>query len=297
MHDIKSNFDKILPIVNSFFKKMQIKRPGSPPKFTDAEVVTLSLVSESLGIDSENLLFNKLKTEYRDAFPNLIDRSRYNRRRRKLGRIIERLRKYLAQQIVEYEDIFILDSMPIEVCKVARRKRAKVCCEDVHTAPELGYCASHNQYFFGYKIHGICSLSGVFMSVDLTKANIHDVNYLQDVKNTYNNCTILADKGYLSADYQLSLFETSRVCLDTPLRLNQYNFIKQPYLIRKIRKRIETMFSQLCDQFMIRRNYAKKFDGLTTRIISKISAFTLLQYLNKFVNNKPLGHIKYALAN
>ncbi|NAW50038.1 transposase, partial [Elizabethkingia argentiflava] len=43
-------------------------------------------------------------------------------------------------------------------------------------------------------------------------------------------------------------------------------------MFRKPRKRIETLFSQLCDQFMIRRNYAKSFDGFKNRILSKIMA-------------------------
>lgn len=30
----------------------------------------------------------------------------------------------------------------------------------------------------------------------------------------------------------------------------------------KSRKRIETLFSQLCDQFKVRNNYAKTFEGL-----------------------------------
>ena len=80
------------------------------------------------------------------------------------------------------------------------------------------------------------------------------------------------------------------------MKPNQHNFKKKPFLFKKAGKRIETIFSQLCDQFMIRRNYATSFDGLITRIISKISAFTLLQYINKFINNKPIGQIKYALA-
>ncbi|MCP3684920.1 MAG: IS982 family transposase, partial [bacterium] len=41
---------------------------------------------------------------------------------------------------------------------------------------------------------------------------------------------------------------------------------------------------------------AKTFEGLSARIITKISAYTMLQYINKFLNNKPIGQIKYALA-
>lgn len=51
---------------------------------------------------------------------------------------------------------------------------------------------------------------------------------------------------------------------------------------------IEVLFSQLFDQFMITRNYAKETEGLFTRIIGKISALTILQYIdyNKKITNQ-----------
>lgn len=45
---------------------------------------------------------------------------------------------------------------------------------------------------------------------------------------------------------------------------------------------------------MVIRNFAKVTDGLFARIIGKISALTILQYIN-YINNKPIGKIKYAL--
>src|SRR5690606_20014841 len=118
--------------------------------------------------------------------------------------------------------------------------------------------------FYGYKLHGVCTLSGVFHSIDITKANVHDLHYLQDVKHQVSECVLLGDKGYLSAEQQLDLFESANIVLETPMRTNQKGYKKQPYIFRKSRKRIETLFSQLCDQFMIRRNYAKTFDGFKT---------------------------------
>ncbi len=59
---------------------------------------------------------------------------------------------------------------------------------------------------------------------------------------------------------------------------------------------METLFSQLISQFMVIRNYVKITNGLFARIISKNSALTILQYIN-FINNKPIGRIKYALIN
>jgi hypothetical protein len=76
------------------------------------------------------------------------------------------------------------------------------------------------------------------------------------------------------------------------MRTNQIGYKKQPYIFRKSRKRIETLFSQLCDQFMIRRNYAKCFQGIKTRILAKITALTLVQFINKFIFERPINNIK-----
>ena len=49
---------------------------------------------------------------------------------------------------------------------------------------------------------------------------------------------------------------------------------------------IETVFSQLNDQFLMIRNYAKKPKGLFTRMAAKVAAFTMLQYFN-LLNHGP----------
>ncbi|SDB78032.1 transposase, partial [Bacteroides ovatus] len=101
-------------------------------------------------------------------------------------------------------------------------------------------------------------------------------------------------RGYISKNVQLDLFETANIRLEVPYRLNQKDWSPTFIPFAKARKRIETDFSQLCDQFMIVRNYAKDTVGLFTRILGKISAFTILQYINH-INNKPIGRLKYAL--
>ena len=58
----------------------------------------------------------------------------------------------------------------------------------------------------------------------MTAANVHDLQYLKDVQWEYSDCTILGDKGYLSAPVQLDLFETANITLDVPYRLNQKNW-------------------------------------------------------------------------
>jgi hypothetical protein len=82
--------------------------------------------------------------------------------------------------------------------------------------------------------------------------------------------------------------------MEVTYRLNQKDWNTTFIPFAKAGKRIETVFSQLCDQLMIIRNYAKQTEGLFIRIISKITALTILQYINNS-NNKPIGKVKYAL--
>ena len=82
------------------------------------------------------------------------------------------------------------------------------------------------------------------------------------------------------------------ICLKLPISDVKVDYSNPVFA--KARKRIEILFSQLCDRFMIIRNYAKDTDGLFARIIGKISALTILQYIN-YKNEKPIGRVKYAL--
>lgn len=244
-----------------------------------------------MGIDSENDLFRKLPK----IITSKIDRSVYNRRRRRLADHLDGIRLKLASYFNEFEDYFIIDSMPLEVCKLSRSSRSKICKEQAYAFPDQGYCASQSSNYYGYKLHAVCSVTGVFQSVDLSPASVHDVNYLKDVRAQINDCTLIGDRGYLSAEIQLNLFETCKIKLNTPMRSNQKGYTKQPYVFRKKRKRIETLFSQLCDQFMIRRNYAKSFSGFKTRILSKIAALTTIQYINRFVFGRNINNIKISI--
>ncbi|MBU0710913.1 hypothetical protein KJ762_00395 [bacterium] len=156
MHNLKSNFDFIRPIVKESLSNFidssgNIKKVGTKPKFSDLDIITLSLVADSLSINSENLLFSKLRSEYQEDFPLLIDRSQFNRRRKHLRIVIDLVRQALVNKLLPAENTFILDSLPIEICKFARARRIKICQENTETAPEYGYCAAQKTHYFGYK--------------------------------------------------------------------------------------------------------------------------------------------------
>lgn len=262
------------------------------PKLSNLELVAVNLTAEYMSIHTELQLFRYLRGTYLEA---MIERSVYNKRRKRLFNYIETIRKRISEKFTQFTDVFVVDSLPTPICQYARAGRSNICATR-EIKPSRGYCASQNSRYFGYKFHAVCDKNGVFHSFDLTPAHIHDVNYLKDVKYNLKNCTLIGDRGYIGADYQADLFTSAHIELSVPLRKNQQNFTPFSKTKAKIRKRIETNFSQLHGQFLWTVNHAKSFLGLATRLLSKITAFTMIQYLNVFVFKRKMNNIKVNLA-
>ena len=291
MNNFEANYGKILETLQQIEIKMSFLHQIRTPKLSDIELIAMDLTAEYMGIDSEYQLFRVLPK----SLSLKIERSVYNRRKRKLFYFREGLRKRMAETIGSDSDYYIVDSMPLEVCKLSRSSRKGICCETFETSPDKGYCATQKMYYYGYKLHAVCNIDGVFSDFEITKASVHDIHYLKNIKLNHCNCSILGDKGYLSVDYQLDLFDQNNIRLEVPMRINRKDYQPQPFIFKKSRKRIETLFSQLCDQFMIRRNYAKSFDGFKNRILSKIMALTVIQLTNK-LDNRNMNKLKISIA-
>lgn len=83
-------------------------------------------------------------------------------------------------------------------------------------APSLGYCASQKMHYYGYKHHADCGLNGVIHSFVLTKDDIHDIRYLQDIKYNFHDCSIFGNRGYIGTNVQLDLLKTTKISIEVP---------------------------------------------------------------------------------
>ena len=292
MNNLDANYKRILEVLRKISNENLLSYQRRTPKLKDLELISLALTAEFMGIDSENHLFRQIPKTIKCK----IERSVYNPRKRRLSDSINEIRLKLVQYFNEFENYFIIDSMPLEVCKLSRSNTSKICKDVDYCYPNRGFCASQQMHFYGYKLHAVCSVNGVFQSIDLSPASVHDIHYLKDIKEQLSDCTLLGDKGYLSAEIQIDLFNYANIELETPKRMNQKDYKPQFYLFKKQRKRIETLFSQLCDQFMIRRNYAKTFEGFKTRLLSKITALTVVQFINKEYFNRNINNLKVSIV-
>ena len=299
MRNFITNFYRILDICKAFAGNRvnnlgNVPRRGVVPKFSDLEVIALGITAEAFHVDSENYLFYRLHKECGKDLPHLISRRQFNVRRKTTAALMEEIRKKVATSIDGGEDVFCIDSKPVKVCRNARANRCAMGRDNIEAAPDWGYCASQDMYYYGYKLHAVCGIQGVIHSYDMTAANVHDLKYLKNVRWEFSNCLMLGDKGYLSAETQQDLFHTAHIKLEVPYRLNQKNWRPPTWEYKRFRKRIETVFAQLDDTLMMIRNYAKQTRGLFTRMVSKVTAMTFMQYVN-FINHRPTGQIKYAL--
>lgn len=292
MNNLIENYEIILNNLKDRCADIESFNQIRTPKLSNIELVALNLTAEYMSINTELQLFRCLKGTY---LQTMIERSVYNKRRRKLFGYTEAIRKRISEMFSNFTDAFIVDSKPTPICNYARAGRSSICSTD-QIQPSFGYCASQKSNYYGYKLHAVCDKNGVFHSFDLTPAHIHDVNYLKDVKHNLKDCTLIGDRGYVSADYQADLFTHSNINLSIPMRKNQKDFEPFSWTKAKIRKRIETNFSQLSGQFLWDTNHAKSFDGLATRLLSTITSFTMIQYLNLFVFKRPMNKIKVNLA-
>lgn len=136
MNNLRANYERILEVLREISTERQLPMQRRRAAMSDLEVISLGLTAEYMGIDSENDLFRKLPP----CLHSKIERTVYNRRKRRLMPYQNAIRLELAESFNESEDVFIVDSMPLEVCKIARSpakkyvKRNFTACRSKDTA-------------------------------------------------------------------------------------------------------------------------------------------------------------------
>lgn len=270
---------------------IRFRRNYASSKLSDSEVITLAIVGEVHGIASEKAWFNYVRKNFKDLFPNLNHRTRYNRTRRNLMQVIASIRKEIAKYLgYDRSEVLIVDSMPIPVCGFGRAHFSKRF-KDISS---YGYCASKKETYYGLKLHALVTLDGYITNIELTAANVDDRDILWELLPSTHEVIILGDKGYIGDHLAQDLARSKNIEL---LALKRNNS-KNPYpktlrnCISKHRRRIETSFSQLADQFHINEVLANSIDGLKSRIQSKVLGHNISYFMNKCLGKNAIGQIK-----
>jgi hypothetical protein len=197
--------------------------------------------------------------------------SRFNRRLHQLAGWLPGLLTILSE-VYQGEQVFVIDSMPLPVCK---RKRAWRC-RKVRGVEYCGYCAAKQEKFFGWRLHLICTPEGVPVAFDLLPGAHHDLTPIHELTvELPSGARVYADKGYNE------LLEEASILLDTGVRLipirkknmRPHDWVDD-YDLRLYRKRIETANSQL-ESMGIARLHARTHLGFEIKVHASLLALAL----------------------
>ena len=142
-------------------------KTGLQPRLSDAELVTLAVMQALLGYTSEARWVRYAHGHLGHLFRYLPGQPGYNRRLRAAAGLITTLTRLLAADTSLWtDDVWVIDSTPVE----CGRSRDTARRSDLAGWAEYGYCASHSRYFWGLRLHLLCTLHGLPAGFALTGA-------------------------------------------------------------------------------------------------------------------------------
>lgn len=110
-------------------------------------------------------------------------------------------------------------------------------CSTMEISPSFGYYATQKTRCFGYKLHPASDKNEIFHSYDFTPANIHDIN---DIKDNFENCLLIGDRGYISKELQADLFNYSNIKFSVPMRKSKHGFVE--FSKKKSKRELKQLF-------------------------------------------------------
>ena len=118
----------------------------------------MAVMSALLGFTSERRWLRYVNKYLAGMFPRRIGQSGYNKRVRKAFFLFIRVIRMLAMDTSLWsDDVWVVDSTPVQ-CGCSRETVRR---SDAAGWAEYGYCASHSRYFWGLRLHLVCTLTGL----------------------------------------------------------------------------------------------------------------------------------------
>jgi hypothetical protein len=251
----------------------------------DSEVIAVELAGEFLGLDSDEAIYEHFRRYHAAEFPGLTRacRTTFTRQAANLFAVARRLHGHLAARLTAGHGLWLVDSLPVEVCRFGRAK----FCRRLKGDAAFGYDHTRRNTFYGFRVHARATPDGVVVAFDLAPANVSDQAMVPDLRPPPGSVGV-GDRNYWSPAAQAELAEQG-VTLLAPFRTKS----KDPDPARstrlsKARWIIETTFGQLAERFHVKRTWARDLWHLSHRIIRKVLSHTVAVWINVTAGRSPL---------
>jgi hypothetical protein len=173
------------------------------------------------------------------------------------------------------DDVGVVDSTPVQ-CGCSRET---VTRSDLAGWAEYGYCASHSRYFWGLRLHLVCTLHGlpVMFAVAGAKADEREV-LLGMLENDAElvaerpGQTVIGDKNYFGRDFERQLADGD-LSLLRPVRKGEDRRGGQEFF-KPLRQVIESVNWSLKGQLDLEEHGGRTDRGVLARVLVRVLALT-----------------------
>jgi hypothetical protein len=255
---------------------------GIAPKLSDAELVTLAVMQALLGFTSDARWLRHAHAHLRHLFPYLPQQPGYNKRLRAATDLLRRVVGVLARDTTLWtDDVWVGDSTPVE----CGRSVQTVHRSELAGWAQYGYCASHSRYFWGLRLHLVCTLHGLPVGFALTGAKADERETLLSMLAAdpsllagRDTQTLIADKNYYGRQFETELAERG-VRLLRPARKGE-RARAGAYLFKPLRQVIESVNQTFKAQLDLERHGGHTPAGVAVRVLQRILALTAVIWHN-----------------
>ena len=118
-------------LVDDLFEELlggrTLRKRGPAPILDDREVITIEIVGEFFGMDTDKAIFLFFRRHYREWFPALgrVRRTMFTKQAAILWKVTQMLWRDLLGRIEHDEGLFLVDSFAVPVCSFAKAPRHK----------------------------------------------------------------------------------------------------------------------------------------------------------------------------
>jgi hypothetical protein len=274
-------------VVVQYFQRVfpaPLRRAGFAPALSDEEALTIELVGDYWGMESDKHIYRYFRKHYRAWFPNLPDRSTLVRQWQNLWCVTYHLWQAIVRDSGAWKDpVQLIDTLPLPVCHFRRASSRKIFLDDLLCQPSYGYCASKDWHYFGFKGGLRISSTGMILAAPILPASPHDIDLIDHLLLGVPSYTrIFGDKGFIDLEQQMKLNDSWGILLKTPLRHNMAD--RPPFRLHKLgnrlRRLIETVNGQLVVRFHAQMMRVRKGWTLVEKWYRKILMHTICVFTN-----------------
>jgi hypothetical protein len=290
--DLSSFIVSVFCLIDDRIEELgRLRARGPLPKLSDAEVLTIELVGEFLGLDTDEAIFRYFREHYGQWFPALLEVHRttsFARQSANLRKVKEGVWRELLSSAPHDPAFALCDSMPLPAClfaeptplpalprgggRLRQRHAPRADLLRLQGAREGLLAGAHHPFVGGPGQRPRTSRAPRTSRVHLRSGRRGPQPPLAQ------------DRGGVGvhgrrASGPVSSSSSSKKLDPNPERIA---------FLSRVRYRIDTVFSQLVERYRIKRVWARDLWHLTSRLLRKVLSHTVAFLLNHRMGNQPL---------